>query len=169
MESLKNVQVKRSVSEYSKLLIVPSWEVIREKILAARNKDRNNQMMGLPSYMSPPLGLQSPTDVGTYATKYLVPQEVAALSTPNPWISKTSKEVTCYNCQGNGHMANDCVNPKKAQEVVFWRCGTSGHGVNDCKVANHKVTGLPCASIDEVYKQRNEATAALGGRGGRGA
>ena len=73
VEGLKNVQVKRSVSKYSELLIVPSWEVIREKILDARNKERNNQKLGLPSYMSPPLGLQSPTDVGTYATKYLVP------------------------------------------------------------------------------------------------
>ena len=155
VEGLKNVQVKQSISIYTWMLIPPSWDVIREKILAARNEERSNQAMGLPSYMSPPLGLQNPTDVGSYASKYLVAPDVAALSTPNQWTGKAGKGVTCYNCQGKGHMANECVEPKKAQELVCWRCGHPGHSVNDCKVANHKVTGLPCASIDEVDKQRN--------------
>jgi len=168
-EGLKNNTVKRSVSRFSTMLEAPHWNVVREQILDARNEERTNQSMGLPSYLSPPLGLQSPTDEGTYASKCAGPQEVAALSTSNPWTNKTSKDVTCYNCQGKGHMANECVEPKKAQELVCWRCGTPGHRINDCKVPLHKVTGLPCLSIDEVYKQRNEATAARGGRGGRGA
>jgi len=102
VEGLKNVQVKLSISTYARMLIPPSWDVIREKILVARNEERNNQAMGLPSYMSPPIGLQKPTDVGSYASKYL-------------WTGTAGKKVTCYNYQGKGLMASECVEPKKAQ------------------------------------------------------
>jgi len=53
-------------------------------------------------------GLQLATEVSSFAGAH-APPAMNALSTPNQWTGKVDPDITCYNCNGKGHMAKMCT------------------------------------------------------------
>ncbi len=84
LEGLKNVSVKWSVSKFSDMLIAPHWDIVREQILDARNEERTNQKLGLPSYLSPP-----PLDSRTQQMRVPMPPSVWCLKRWLPSLHPT--------------------------------------------------------------------------------
>jgi len=46
-------------------------------------------------------------------------------------VSTKTKEVRCYNCLENGHLATSCMKPKRKNGACF-RCGSEDHKLKDC-------------------------------------
>uniref|UniRef100_A0A8C5IAY1 Zinc finger CCHC domain-containing protein 7 n=1 Tax=Gouania willdenowi TaxID=441366 RepID=A0A8C5IAY1_GOUWI len=53
----------------------------------------------------------------------------------------TDKNVQCRNCNKNGHLSKNCLEPKKLSPCFL--CGTPGHRVTDCPNKHCNNCGLP--------------------------
>lgn len=53
----------------------------------------------------------------------------------------TSKNVQCRNCNKNGHLSKNCLEPKKLSPCFL--CGTPGHLVSECPNKHCNNCGLP--------------------------
>jgi len=52
-------------------------------------------------------------------------------------MSTKTKEVRCYNCLENGHLASKCTKPKRKNGACF-RCGSEDHKLKDCPKQSSK-------------------------------
>jgi len=149
---IKHAGVKRRVSGSEAKTPPLAWIDFMTRVRGFRIQERSIVSNGVSKDLHQ--GLQLATEVSSFAGAH-APPALNALSTPNQWNGKVDPNVTCYNCNEKGHMANVCTEKKPDQ--VCWRCCTSAHRVPDCTVKNHKVTGKPFLVSEEVYAVRDAA------------
>lgn len=54
---------------------------------------------------------------------------------PRPMAPPASSRIRCYRCGGNGHMQNECRNPRK---IFCWRCNKQNVLTKDCPCSGNE-------------------------------
>eukprot|EP00300_Choanocystis_sp_HF-7_P013741 c1842_g1_i1.p1 GENE.c1842_g1_i1~~c1842_g1_i1.p1 ORF type:complete len:467 (+),score=89.00 c1842_g1_i1:159-1559(+) len=73
----------------------------------------------------------SESDAGSQSENEEQTRHPKRLSQRRYWEGE-DKSVKCYNCNGVGHMAFDCVEAKKERGSKCYECGEVGHNKVDC-------------------------------------